>query len=130
MLETAVFSFVQDTSGDDFSKRFGRQKPSYKSYDPLMNLLIEKCQLDPNDENLDGISVLESERFSGSVERFSRLLTLSMALCTEPEGYRIKSLFHSLAFETKLPSTVLRLRHLLEEYLRTGLPEDGVDGRK
>lgn len=114
LLQTAIYGLKQDISPD---------------YNPLMNLLIERCGLDPNDKNLHGLSVMEKGFASSGHNGFARLLRLSLPLCTEPEGDRIKDLFHSIT-RTGGGSAITRLKYLLDEYKRSGLPEEDTQGRK
>ena len=129
-LETAVFKLV----GESLAGGDTRERPasSYAQDDPLLRLLLERCQLDPNDKNKYGQSVLEAASLP-SLDRYARVFTLAMPLCTEPPGHRIKQSVHTLVADigpsTSL-STIMRLRFLLAEYKKLGLPEKDNDSRK
>lgn len=135
-----ICAWLVDNGIDSYTFADNRQTALYEicytgiheiteGYDQVVNLLVERCQLDPNDKDLDGRSVLETAWKTRS-DSFSRLLKLSLPLCTEPEGYRIKELFHSIAAYTDQAPPIDRLKVLLDAYEHTGLPLEDNDGMK
>lgn len=120
-LETAVHALAENP---DFPR-------SKLNYEPLLDLLLDKCELDPNEANSDGISMMESDFFdSVSDGRFTRCVRLSISLSTEPPDYRIKQLFNAILARYPSNSSSERLKCLLDEYHRLRLPEEDESGKK
>lgn len=133
-LETAVFALALGLPMNEGDSQ-GNMSPSlnHLPYDPLINLLVERCQLDPNDQNKWGQSPMEANS-SLDVGRFGLLFRLSLPLCTEPVGHRIQQSFNSMVEywgdDTQEAINVAPLKFLLSEYRKTGLPVEDSEGRK